>query len=124
LIANRLRGKHKPGYTPHLDCGDNVVVINAGNVVLTGNKRADKVYHWHTGYPGGIKDRTAAKILEGKHPERVLQKAVERMIPRGPLGRQQLRNLRIYPGPDHPHAAQNPVALDVAALNAKNARSA
>jgi large subunit ribosomal protein L13 len=124
LIANRLRGKHKPGYTPHLDCGDNIVVINAGNVVLTGNKRADKVYHWHTGYPGGIKDRTAAKILEGKHPERVLQKAVERMVPRGPLGRQQLRNLRIYPGPDHPHAAQNPVALDVAALNAKNARSA
>jgi large subunit ribosomal protein L13 len=124
LIANRLRGKHKPGYTPHLDCGDNIVVINAGNVVLTGNKRADKVYHWHTGYPGGIKDRTAAKILEGKHPERVLQKAVERMVPRGPLGRQQLRNLRIYPGPDHPHAAQNPIALDVAALNAKNARSA
>ena len=109
LIANRLRGKHKPGYTPHLDCGDNIVVINAGNVVLTGNKRADKVYHWHTGYPGGIKDRTAAKILEGKHPERVLQKAVERMVPRGPLGRQQLRNLRIYPGPDHPHAAQNPI---------------
>jgi large subunit ribosomal protein L13 len=124
LIANRLRGKHKPGYTPHLDCGDNIVVINAGNVVLTGNKRADKVYHWHTGYPGGIKDRTAAKILEGKHPERVLQKAVERMVPRGPLGRQQLRNLRIYSGPDHPHAAQNPIALDVAALNPKNARSA
>ena len=123
-IATILRGKHKPGYTPHLDCGDNIVVINAGNVVLTGNKRADKVYHWHTGYPGGIKDRSAAKILEGKHPERVLQKAVERMLPRGPLGRQQLRNLRIYPGPDHPHAAQNPIALDVAALNAKNARSA
>ena len=124
LIATRLRGKHKPGYTPHLDCGDNIIVINAGNVVLTGNKRADKVYHWHTGYPGGIKDRTAAKILEGKHPERVLQKAVERMIPRGPLGRQQLKNLRIYPGPEHPHAAQEPVTLDVAALNTKNARSA
>lgn len=124
LIANRLRGKHKPSYTPHMDCGDHIIVINAGNVVLTGNKRADKVYHWHTGYPGGIKDRSAAKILEGKHPERVLQKAVERMIPRGPLGRQQLKNLRIYPGPEHPHAAQEPVTLDVAALNTKNARSA
>lgn len=124
LIANRLRGKHKPSYTPHMDCGDHIVVINAGNVVLTGNKRADKVYHWHTGYPGGIKDRSAAKILEGKHPKRILQKAVERMIPRGPLGRQQLKNLRIYPGPEHPHAAQEPVTLDVAALNTKNARSA
>jgi len=124
LIANRLRGKHKPSYTPHLDCGDNIVVINAGNVALTGNKRADKVYHWHTGYPGGIKDRIAGKILDGKHPERVLQKAVERMIPRGPLGRQQLGNLRIYAGPEHPHEAQNPTKLDVAGLNAKNARSA
>lgn len=124
LIANRLRGKHKPSYTPHMDCGDHIIVINAGNVVLTGNKRADKVYHWHTGYPGGIKDRSAAKILEGKHPKRILQKAVERMIPRGPLGRQQLKNLRIYPGPEHPHAAQEPVTLDVAALNTKNARSA
>jgi large subunit ribosomal protein L13 len=107
-----------------MDCGDNIVVVNAANVVLTGNKRADKVYHWHTGYPGGIKDRTAEKILDGKHPERVLQKAVERMIPRGPLGRQQLRNLRIYAGAEHPHEAQSPVKLDVAALNAKNARSA
>ena len=124
LIATRLRGKHKASYTPHMDCGDNIVVINAGNVVLTGNKRADKVYHWHTGYPGGIKDRSAAKILEGKHPERVLEKAVERMLPRGPLGRQQLRNLRIYPGAEHPHEAQNPIKLDVASLNPKNARTA
>ncbi|HEU4476794.1 MAG TPA: 50S ribosomal protein L13 [Methyloceanibacter sp.] len=124
LIATRLRGKHKASYTPHLDCGDNIVVVNAGNVVLTGNKPADKVYHWHTGYPGGIKDRSAAKILEGKHPERVLQKAVERMLPRGPLGRQQLRNLRIYAGPEHPHEAQSPIKLDVAALNSKNARTA
>ena len=100
------------------------MVINAGNVVLTGNKRADKVYHWHTGYPGGIKERTAAKILDGKHPERVLQKAVERMMPRGPLAASSSRNLRIYPGAEHPHAAQSPVKLDVAALNAKNARSA
>ena len=124
LIANRLRGKHKASYTPHLDCGDNIVVINAGNVVLTGNKRADKVYHWHTGYPGGIKDRTAAKILEGKHPERVLLKAVERMLSRGPLGRQQMKNLRIYSGAEHPHEAQSPMKVDVAALNSKNARSA
>lgn len=124
LIATRLRGKHKPGFTPHMDDGDNIVVINAGNVVFTGNKLADKEYHWHTGYPGGIKSRTAAKILESKHPERVLQKAVERMLPRGPLARKQLKNLKVYAGPEHPHAAQNPVTLDVAALNPKNARSA
>jgi large subunit ribosomal protein L13 len=124
LIATRLRGKHKPGYTPHMDDGDNIVVINAGNIVFTGNKRADKEYHWHTGYPGGIKSRTAEKILEGRHPERVLQKAVERMLPKGPLARKQLKNLKVYAGPEHPHAAQNPVQLDVAALNPKNARSA
>ncbi|MEX2167192.1 MAG: 50S ribosomal protein L13 [Methyloceanibacter sp.] len=124
LIATRLRGKHKPSFTPHMDCGDNIVVINAGNIVLTGNKRSDKVYYWHTGYPGGIKERSAEKILDGKHPERVLQKAVERMVPRGPLGRKQMKNLRIYAGAEHPHEAQNPVKLDVAALNAKNARSA
>jgi large subunit ribosomal protein L13 len=124
LIATRLRGKHKPGYTPHMDDGDNIVVINAGNIVFTGNKRAGKEYHWHSGYPGGIKSRTAEKILEGKHPERVLQKAVERMLPKGPLARKQLRNLKVYAGPEHPHTAQNPVKLDVTALNPKNARSA
>jgi large subunit ribosomal protein L13 len=124
LIATRLRGKHKPSFTPHMDDGDNIVVINAGNIVLTGNKRADKVYYWHTGYPGGIKGRTAEKILDGKNPERVLQKAVERMLPRGPLARKQLRNLKVYAGPQHPHEAQSPVPLDVAALNPKNARSA
>ncbi|MGD2025224.1 MAG: 50S ribosomal protein L13 [Methyloceanibacter sp.] len=124
LIATRLRGKHKPGYTPHMDDGDNIIVINAGNVVLSGNKRADKTYYWHTGHPGGIKSRTAEKVLDGKHPERVLQKAVERMLPRGPLARQQLRNLKVYAGPEHPHEAQNPVPLDVASLNTKNARSA
>ena len=124
LIANWLRGKHKASYTPHLDCGDNIVVINAGNVVLTGSKRADKVYHWHTGYPGGIKERSAKMIFEGKFPERIVEKAVERMLPRGPLGRKQLGNLRVYKGPDHPHAAQNPEVLDVAALNRKNSRSA
>src|SRR3974390_3372102 len=108
IIATRLRGKHKPSFTPHMDCGDNIVVINADKVVLTGNKRADKVYYWHTGYPGGIKERTSAKIPEGKHPERVLHKAVERMLPRGPLGRQPLRNLRIYTCAEHPHEAQTP----------------
>ena len=123
LIATRLRGKHKPGFTPHMDDGDNIIVINARDVVFSGNKRADKEYFWHTGYPGGIKSRTAEKILDGKHPERVLQKAVERMLPRGPLARQQLKNLKVYAGPEHPHAAQNPEPLDVAALNPKNARS-
>jgi len=124
LIASRLRGKHKPGFTPHMDDGDNIIVINAQQVVFTGNKRADKVYNWHTGYPGGIKSRTPEKILDGKHPERVLHKAVERMVPRGPLGRKQMKNLKIYAGAEHPHEAQNPVKLDVAALNPKNARSA
>ena len=124
LIAMRLRGKHKASYTPHMDDGDNIVVINAGHVVLTGNKRAGKIYDWHTGHPGGIKSRTADKILDGKHPERVLQKAIERMLPRGPLARKQFKNLKVYAGPEHPHEAQNPVKLDVAALNTKNARSA
>ena len=124
VIATMLRGKHLPTFTPHIDCGDNVIVINADKVVFTGNKRADKVYYWHTGYPGGIKERTAEKTLDGKHPERVLQKAVERMLPRGPLGRKQLKNLRVYSGSEHPHEAQNPQKLDVAALNSKNARTA
>src|ERR1044071_4228468 len=120
LIALRLRGKHLPTFTPHVDCGDNVVVINAAKVVLTGRKREKKVYHHHTGFIGGIKERTARSILEGKFPERVVEKAVERMLPRGPLARVQLGNLRVYPGPEHPHAAQQPVALDVGAMNRKN----
>ena len=124
VIATMLRGKHLPTFTPHIDCGDNVIVINADKVVFTGNKRADKIYYWHTGYPGGIKDRSAEKILDGKHPERVLHKAVERMLPRGPLGRKQLKNLRVYSGSEHPHEAQNPQKLDVAALNSKNVRTA
>ena len=123
-IASILRGKHKPGYTPHLDCGDNVIVINAEKVRLTGQKLADKVYHWHTGYPGGIKQRTAGQILGGRHPERVVLKAIERMIPRGPLGRRQMKNLRVYAGTSHPHEAQTPVTLDVAGQNPKNKRSA
>jgi large subunit ribosomal protein L13 len=124
LVAMRLRGKHKPTYTPHVDCGDNVIVVNAEKVVLTGRKRDDKTYYWHTGYPGGIKERKAAQILDGRFPGRVVEKAVERMLPRGPLGRRQLSNLRVYAGAEHPHAAQQPETLDVAALNRKNARSA
>jgi large subunit ribosomal protein L13 len=122
VVATRLRGKHKPMYTPHIDCGDHVVVVNADKVKLTGNKRANKVYYWHTGYPGGIKSRTAAQILDGQFPERVVQKAIERMIPRGPLGRRQLRKLRVYSGGEHPHTAQEPKVLDVAAMNPKNKR--
>ncbi len=122
LIAMRLRGKHKPTFTPHVDCGDNVIVVNAEKVVLTGNKVADKIYYWHTGHPGGIKERTARNILEGRHPERVIEKAVQRMLPRGPLARKQLTHLRIFAGAAHEHEAQQPVALDVASLNRKNAR--
>jgi large subunit ribosomal protein L13 len=124
IVAMRLRGKHKPTYTPHVDDGDNVVVINAEKIVLTGNKREDKIYRHHTGFIGGIKERSARSILEGKFPQRIVEKAVERMLPRGPLGRVQLGNLRVYAGPEHPHAAQNPEKLDVAAMNRKNTRSA
>jgi large subunit ribosomal protein L13 len=124
LIAMRLRGKHKPSYTPHVDDGDNVIVINAAKVVLTGRKREKKVYHHHTGYIGGIKERSARSILEGKFPERVVEKAVQRMLPHGPLGRKQFGNLRVYPGPEHPHTAQQPETLDIAAMNRKNKRSA
>ncbi len=120
LVANILRGKTKPSFTPHADCGDHVVIINADKVRFTGKKLADKVYYKHTGYAGGIKGVTAGKVLEGRFPERVLEKAVERMIPRGPLGRQQMRNLRIYKGTEHPHGAQNPELLDVASMNRKN----
>ena len=124
LIAMRLRGKHKPTFTPHMDMGDNIVVVNAEKVQMTGNKRADKRYYWHTGFPGGIKHRTAGQILEGKHPERVISKAVERMLPGGPLSRKQLTHLKIYAGAAHPHAAQNPEPVDIGAMNPKNTRSA
>jgi large subunit ribosomal protein L13 len=124
LVAMRLRGKHKASYTPHVECGDTVIVVNADKVVLTGRKRDQKVYYHHTGYPGGIKERTAKSILEGRFPERVVEKAVERMLPRGPLARRQLGNLRVYKGKEHPHEAQQPVSLDIGALNRKNARSA
>jgi large subunit ribosomal protein L13 len=124
IVAMRLRGKHKPTYTPHIDCGDNVIVVNAEKVVLTGRKVQQKVYYHHTGHIGGIKERTAKFILEGRFPERIVEKAVERMLPRGPLGRRQMSHLRVYRGADHPHAAQQPEPLDVAAMNRKNARSA
>ncbi len=122
IVASRLRGKHRPLYTPHIDCGDNIIVINADKVRLTGRKREDKVFYWHTGYPGGIKKRTMAQTLDGKHPERAVLKAVERMVPRSPLGRQQMRKLRVYKGTEHPHEAQAPELLDVAAMNPKNKR--
>ena len=120
IIANILRGKHKPSFTPHVDCGDHVVVINADKVRLTGNKRANKVYYKHTGYIGGIKEITAAKVLDGRFPERVLEKAVERMVPRGPLGRDQMRALHLYAGAEHPHGGTQPQPLDVASRNRKN----
>lgn len=123
IIATILRGKHKTTYTPHIDCGDHVVVINAEKVKLTGRKLTDKRFYWHTGYPGGIKDRTMAELLEGKTPELVIEKAVQRMVPKGPMGRAQLKKLRVYAGPAHPHEAQQPETLDVAALNPKNKRS-
>ncbi|KKJ75905.1 50S ribosomal protein L13 [Kiloniella litopenaei] len=122
-VANILRGKNKVTYTPHMDCGDNVIIINAEKVALTGNKLADKKYYWHTGHPGGIKERTAGQILDGRFPERVVQKAIERMVPKGPLGRQQMRNLRVVVGPDHNHEAQQPEVLDFASKNTKNKRS-
>ena len=120
IIAMRLRGKHKPSYTPHVDCGDHVVIVNADKVKFTGRKLDQKIYYKHTGYPGGLKEITAGKVLDGRFPERVLEKAIERMIPRGPLGRDQMRALHLYNGTEHPHAGQNPQPLDVASMNRKN----
>ncbi|MGB5869637.1 MAG: 50S ribosomal protein L13 [Albidovulum sp.] len=124
IVAKILRGKHKATFTPHMDMGDNVIIINADKVQMTGNKREDKRYYWHTGHPGGIKFRTAAQVLDGAHPERVVTKAVERMITRNSLGRQQMTNLRVYAGADHPHEAQAPEVLDLKSMNPKNTRSA
>jgi large subunit ribosomal protein L13 len=124
IIALRLRGKHKASYTPHVDDGDNVIVINAAKIVLTGRKREQKIYHHHTGFIGGIKERSARSILEGKFPERIVEKAVLRMMPHGPLARRQFGNLRVYPGAEHPHIAQQPEKLDIAAMNRKNTRAA
>ena len=124
MVAMILMGKHRPDYTPNIDTGDFVVVVNAEKVRLTGKKLENKLYSWHTGYPGGIKDRVARKIIEGRFPERVVEKAIERMIPRGPLGRVQLGNLRVYPGAEHPHEAQSPEKVDIAKMNRKNMRAA
>jgi large subunit ribosomal protein L13 len=115
-VSNLLRGKHKSNYTPHVDCGDNVIIINAEKIKLTGNKLNDKTYYWHTGYPGGIKSRTAKKILEGKFPDRIIRLAVKRMIPKGPLGSQQISNMKVYNGSTHPHDAQAPEKLDISEL--------
>ena len=124
IVAMRLRGKHKPSFTPHMDMGDNVIIINADKIQLTGKKRTDKTYYWHTGHPGGIKSRTTGEILEGAHPERVVTKAVQRMLPGNRLSRQQMTNLRVYVGSEHPHEAQSPAVLDVKSMNAKNTRVA
>jgi large subunit ribosomal protein L13 len=124
LVAMRLRGKHKRTFTPHVDCGDFVVVVNAEKVRLTGNKLTDRKFYWHTGHPGGVKERTMGQILGGRHPERAILKAVERMVPRGPLGREQMRHLKVYAGAAHPHDAQKPVRLDIGAMNRKNKRTA
>jgi len=123
VVATRLRGKHKPLYTPHVDCGDNVIVINAEKVRLTGKKRDQDIFHWHTGYPGGIKQRSKGQILDGKHPERVIEKAVQRMLPKNTLNEKIFKNLRVYAGTEHPHTAQNPEALDIAGMNEKNKRA-
>ena len=123
IIAMRLRGKHKPTFTPSMDMGDNVIVINADKIQLTGKKR-DKPNYWHTGYPGGIKSRTTGQILDGNYPDRVVTMAVKRMLPGGKLSRQQMTNLRVYAGAEHPHEAQEPTVLDVASMNSKNTRGA
>ena len=122
IVAMRLRGKHLPTFTPHMDVGDNVIIINAGKVKLTGRKLDQRRFFWHTGHPGGIKDRTQRQLLDGAHPERVVENAVRRMLPRGPLGRVQLGNLRVYAGSEHPHEAQQPVKVDVGSMNSKNVR--
>ncbi|MWD26433.1 50S ribosomal protein L13 [Aquicoccus sp. SCR17] len=124
IVAMRLRGKHKASFTPHMDMGDNVIIINADKVQLTGKKRTDKKYYWHTGHPGGIKHRTADQILEGEHPERVVMAAVKRMLPGNRLSRRQMTSLRVYAGSEHPHEAQQPEVLDVKSLNSKNTRTA
>ena len=124
IVATRLRGKHKAMFTPNMDCGDNVIIVNADKIQMTGRKRKQKTYYWHTGYPGGIKQRTADQILTGKHPERVVLKAVQRMLPSNRLSRRLMTNLRVYAGPSHPHDAQQPEKLDIAAMNKKNSRRA
>jgi len=123
FVAMRLRGKHRPDYTPHIDCGDNVIIINADKVHFTGNKRSDKVYYRHTGYAGGLKETTAAKVLDGRFPDRVMRKAIQRMLPKeSPLARKQLSNLRVYAGAEHEHTAQNPEVVDFKSMSEKNVK--
>ncbi len=123
FVAMRLRGKHRPDYTPHMDCGDNVIIINADKVHFTGKKRSDKIYYRHTGYVGGIKETTAGKILDGRFPDRVMRKAVQRMLPKeSPLARKQLSNLRVYSGAEHEHTAQNPEVIDFKSMSEKNVK--
>jgi large subunit ribosomal protein L13 len=124
-IALLLRGKHKATFTPHMDCGDNVIVINAKYIYLSGNKsdhKKGKFYYRHTGFPGGIKETTAGKILQGKYPERVLKMAVQRMLSRNKLGRVLMGHLYVYPEGDHPHIAQQPMNFDFASKNSKNTK--
>ena len=123
IVAMHLRGKHLPTYTPNMDMGDNVIIINAEKVKLTGNKLDQRKFFWHTGFPGGIKDRSQRQLLEGRFPERVLENAVRRMLPGGPLARKQYGNLRVYAGENHPHEAQAPEKVDVASMNSKNVRA-
>ena len=123
-VATILRGKHKPSYTPHMDCGDNVIIVNAKEVALTGAKKTNKTYYWHTGYPGGIKSITADKVLAGRFPERVVKKAIQRMISRNPLGRRQMKHLFVYAGEEHPHSAQTPQKIDFGSKNVKNIKEA
>ncbi|MGB4337767.1 MAG: 50S ribosomal protein L13 [Bacillota bacterium] len=111
-VATILKGKHKPIYTPYIDCGDHVIVINASKVVLTGNKLDKKIHYWHTGYPGGIRQMTYRRFIETK-PEKVIEKAVKGMLPHGRLGRQMFKKLKVYAGPEHPHAAQQPEVLEI-----------
>ena len=125
FVAMRLRGKHRPDYTPHIDCGDNVIIINADKVKFTGNKLTDKKYYRHTGHPGGLKETTPQRVLSGRYPDRVMRKAIQRMLPKeSPLARQQLSNLRVYAGSEHPHAAQNPVTVDFKSASRKNVKGA
>ena len=120
ISANILRGKNKPEYTPNQDCGDNLIIINSNKVALTGKKQTDKLYYHHTGYPGGLKKTNVTKMKEKNKSNDIIKLAIKGMIPKGPLGRQQLSNCRIYSGPDHSHQAQNPIQLDISKLNRKN----
>ncbi|MBV0899633.1 MAG: 50S ribosomal protein L13 [Wolbachia endosymbiont of Fragariocoptes setiger] len=120
FVAKLLRGKHKPEYTPHMDCGDNVIIINAEKIHFTGKKLKEKIYYNHTGYPGGLKETTPANILEGKFPERIIKMAVKRMLDDGPMARKRLANLYVYSGPEHKHQGQKPENVDFASLNRKN----